>query len=154
MLKTNDQRKPGDEVELSILCFCQVFRANILTDSKVVATALGNEDDIPNYSSGYYKAISDNLKQSDFLDIMEIFFNKIILNLMYNTSSTAVLKLTLDLMHNLVRNSSTAKMLMKLDSVQDLVANHASKYDILTDLNVLKYLCRFYRTLALLWSLD
>ena len=127
--------------ELATLGFISGFRSSVLSDLRVVSKCLDGEDEAGIHRTSGYLRIAGVLSSKDILDVVEIFFKKMILNFFSN--SKPIVELDLDMLKGFVHSNVTRKYLMKLETTQDLLENHFTKYVFLNSGEMLEYLSGF-----------
>ena len=138
--------------ELATLSFIASFRSSVLSDSRVLSKCLDDQDQTEIHKSSGYLRIAGVLSSKDILDIVEIFFKKMILNFFSN--SKPIVELDLDMLRNFVNSNITRKYLMKLETTKDLMETHFTKYVFLNSPDMLEYLNGFYKILTIFWDVN
>lgn len=148
-----DQTRKMDEIlELAILSFITTLRSNVLADPRVVNKVIEKDDDTGIYKADSYARIADKLSSKDILDIVEIFFKKMILN--FFSDSEAIVEQNLEMLKTFVGSPGTQKFLLRLETTDDLLENHFTKYVFLNSESMYKHLSGFYRVLTMFWDVN
>jgi transcriptional regulatory protein LevR len=148
-----DQTRKMDEIlELAILSFITTLRSNVLADPRVVNKVIEKDDDTGIYKADSYARIADKLSSKDILDIVEIFFKKMILN--FFSDSEAIVEQNLEMLKTFVGSPGTQKFLLRLETTDDLLENHFTKYVFLNSESMYRHLSGFYKVLTMFWDVN
>jgi len=155
-------------LELSLLFFQTTFKTHCFGDPRILLIGqqhLNNkeeeDDDLDTFqkidsdAQKSYNAIAQMMDFTDMLQIMGIFAEKILQNLVYASSEKEedkrLVDVTLDVFDIFVYTSSSSKMLCRLEIIQKLIKHHVVQFNILQNDNNLKHLSTFYKILTTLW---
>ena len=129
-----------------------MFKRTIVNDPRFISLALNEEDDYTAYLNNQIARITAALKCDDIIGLIEVLVHKVLVNLVYNAESPALVKSSLDLLSSFVSGHNSSRLLLKVSVVRDLMENHLQRYEILASERSSKYLSRFYKILTALWT--